>query len=88
LLEDVARGIEKTHPEQAVDLYLQVAERLIEGRRSGNYAVASDLLSRARDLYAAAGRQQDWNRCITEIATRHSRRRTLQQQLRRAKLLT
>jgi uncharacterized Zn finger protein len=88
VLEDVARASEKSNPEQAIDLYLQTAERLIAGRRAKNYVAASDLLARARNLYEAAGRQQDWKRCIAEIASRHSRRRALQQQLRRAKLLT
>jgi uncharacterized Zn finger protein len=88
VLEEVARTSEQQEPEQAIDLYLRIAERLIAGRRAKNYVVASDLLVRARTLYEAAGRQQDWKRCIAEIASRHSRRRALQQQLRRAKLLT
>ena len=88
VFEAVARACEQEDPGEAIDLYLRIAERLIAGRRAKNYVVASDLLARARTLYEAAGRQQDWKRCIAEIASRHSRRKALQQQLRRAKLLT
>lgn len=88
VLEDVARALEQADPERAIDLYLQVAERLITSRRAKNYASASKLLGRARSLYEQTGRQQDWKQCIAAIASRHSRRRALQQQLKRAKLLT
>jgi len=87
LFEDVARASEKDDPERAIELYVQVAESLIEGRRSRNYVVASELLKRVQGLYEATGRPQEWHRCITGIASRHARRRALQQQLRRAKLL-
>lgn len=87
LLEEVAGKIEATHPGRAIELYVQLAERLIAGRRAGNYAAASDLLRRARRLYELAGREQEWTRRIGEIASRHSRRRALQQQLRRDQLL-
>ncbi|MFO1096014.1 MAG: hypothetical protein U0992_22315 [Planctomycetaceae bacterium] len=87
LLEDVAARLEKRHPEEAIDLYLQVSERLIASRRAGNYVAAAELLCRARRLYQSTGREQEWNQRIKDIASRHSRRRAFWQQLRRDQLL-
>lgn len=58
----VARAAEKSHPLEAVRLYLQAAERVIARRGRNNYKEAAGLLRNVRDLYRSRDRDEDWKR--------------------------
>jgi uncharacterized Zn finger protein len=86
-LLDVARAVEKKHPERALEIYLQQAELAMQGRQRGSYAEACDLLRRARDIYKATGRDAEWRACVEGIASENRKLRAFQDELRRARLL-
>lgn len=80
----VAEAAERTRPEEAVKLYLEEAELLIEAQGRDRYAAAAEYLLRVRRLHAALGRESDWERLIAETRERHRRKRALLDELQKA----
>ncbi len=60
----VARVIEEGHPQEAIDLYLKPANRIIEARDRANYATAAGYLARVRELYRRLGDEAKWQETI------------------------
>lgn len=68
LASEVAAAAEESHPRQALRLYQQAAQELIEQRGRGNYATAAGYLRRVKALYERLG---------AGIAAMHAAWRTL-----------
>jgi uncharacterized Zn finger protein len=84
--EVVAKAIEATHPQDAIALYNQLANRFIEQRQRGAYQSAASYLKRVKALHEATQTQEDWRSTIQEIRTKYARLPALQDELNRAGL--
>ncbi|MCH8961193.1 MAG: hypothetical protein IH820_07650, partial [Bacteroidetes bacterium] len=66
-LNRVAEAAEKSHPHDAIDIYLNVVLRLIEQRGRGNYAQAAEYLKRIQTAYLGLNEPERWQLLIAEI---------------------
>ncbi len=82
----VAEAASETHPQAALDIYRQQAERLIEARGRDNYRQACAYLTRVRDLYRHLSREPEWTGFIAELQERHRRLPALKEELSQAGL--
>lgn len=82
----VAKAAEETYPQEALSLYVSVAESHIARRGRSNYQQAVVYLTRARDLAYRLGAEKRWETFIAELRERNSRLRALKDELNRAGL--
>lgn len=82
----VAAAAEATHPKEAIALYREVAESLIERRGRNNYAVASEYLRKAQDLHVQLGDEPGWQRYFAALRERYQGLPALRDELGRAGL--
>ncbi len=77
----VAAAAEKNHPDQAVRLYQQIAERRISFKERANYQAAATYLVRVMNLLEKNGRTQDWQTYITQLREQNKSLRALREEL-------
>jgi uncharacterized Zn finger protein len=82
----VAQGVEKERPEEAIDLYLEAAEKVISQQGRENYKTAAGYLQRVRDLFTALDQKEEWAQTIAVVRERHKNKPALKEELNRAKL--
>ena len=82
----VAQSASETHPQAAVDIYLQQVESRIEARGRDNYQRACSHLIKVRELYRQLSGEPAWTDFITELRERHRRLPALKEELRNAGL--
>ena len=82
----VAEAAEKSHPHDAIDIYLNVVLRLIEQRGRGNYAQAAEYLKRIQTAYLGLNEPERWQLLIAEIRESNKRLPALKDELNKAKL--
>jgi uncharacterized Zn finger protein len=82
----VAEAAQKSHPEQAIRLYLNQINGLIDGRGRENYAEAANHLKVVRGLYKRLGRQEDWQALVTSLRQDNRMLRAFQDELNKAGL--
>ncbi|WP_051250955.1 hypothetical protein [Paenibacillus harenae] len=78
---------EKHAPELLLPYYHQAVERSILLKNRDGYKAAVKLLKRLARLYKKMKRETSWESFITELASRNSRLRALQEELRKGKLI-
>jgi tetratricopeptide (TPR) repeat protein len=77
----VAQAAETTRPRDALEIYRDHAERLIDLRGRGNYQSASQYLRKVRDLCDRLGERAAWQSYIADLRTRHRTLRAFQEEL-------
>jgi uncharacterized Zn finger protein len=77
----VAAAAEKHHPDEAIRLYQQIAERRISFKERANYQAAATYLVRVMNLLEAHGRAQDWQTYITSLRDQNKSLRALREEL-------
>ena len=82
----VADAITGDRPEAALDIYLRLADQLIEQRGRDNYQIAASLLVRARNLFDRLDRYEDWEQHIARVRSDNYRLPALQDELNRVEL--
>jgi uncharacterized Zn finger protein len=82
----VAERAEEMYPRASLDLYQQHVEHLINGHGRANYQDACTYLVKIRSLYQQIDETEQWTSYIAWIRKRHSRLRTLKQELTAAGL--
>jgi uncharacterized Zn finger protein len=82
----VAEAAEIDRPKEAIRLYTQEAERLIEMRGRGNYFAAAEYLVKVRNLYNKLSEEKSWEVLIADLRERHKRLPALQDELNQAGL--
>ncbi len=63
----VAKAAENSRPEQAIRLYLNQVNSLIDQRGRGNYFEAANLLKVVRRINQRLGKQDEWQALITSL---------------------
>ena len=82
----VARAAEDEAPQQATDLYLEVACDLIDQRGRDNYAQAAEHLDRIKRIHQQQSSEADWHNLIAMIREDNSNLPALQDELDKAGL--
>jgi len=72
---------EEAYPRASIDLYQQYVERLIKEHGRSNYQVACSYLVKIRSLYEKLDETGQWILYIALLRKRHSRLRTLKEEL-------
>jgi uncharacterized Zn finger protein len=80
----VAEAAAQDYPREAIRLFGEQAEKLIDGRSRGSYAEAAQYLLRVRELHRRLGDEAGWTVTITALRDRHRRLRALHDELRAA----
>lgn len=83
---EVAQAAEKEHPQAAIDLYKQLAERSIENRSRGAYQQAVDYLKKAKKLTLRINDAAGWKSYVEELRARFPTLRALQEEINKASL--
>ncbi len=81
-----AERVEEAYPRASIDLYQQYVERLIKEHGRSNYQVACSYLVKIRSLYEKLDETEHWILYIAWLRKRHSRLRTLKEELTAAGL--
>lgn len=84
----VMQPIDKNAPELLLPFYHQAVERYILLKNRTSYKAAVKLLKRLAKLYKKMKQEERWEEFITTFASRHSRLRALQEELRKGKLIS
>ncbi|RED58618.1 SWIM zinc finger family protein [Cohnella lupini] len=79
--------IEKNAPELLLPFYHQAVERYVLHKNRDSYKSAVKMLKRLAKLYKKLKREPRWESFIDSFASRNSRLRALQEELRKGKLL-
>lgn len=83
---EVARAAEKTRPNAATKMYLELADALISFRGRDNYRQACVFLSHARNLYLRLGQKETWTRYLLDLRERNRSLRALMEELSKARI--
>ncbi|HOK58997.1 MAG TPA: hypothetical protein PK659_08525 [Methanothrix sp.] len=86
LIENVARVAEDEHMDAALEIYRDLAERLIGARGRENYQRACGCLTRIRELYQRSGKSEEWDEYILDLRERNRRLPALREEMERAGL--
>ncbi len=77
----VAKAAEERYPDEAIQLYERVVERLIAGRGRENYQQAAGYLTRVKQLYQKQGHQPQWHAYVTNLRNSNKSLRALKEEL-------
>lgn len=83
----VAKVAEKSKPHEAIDIYKQQVERLINQRSRGSYAEASSFLLKIRLLYTLLNATGEWTSYLTALRNKYSNLPALKDEMRKASVL-
>ena len=86
LLLQTARAASKTHPMEALDLFLESAEAKIDERNRKSYAEAAKLLIDVRDMCRQSNMQDVWKETLKEIKEHYKRMSAFLDELKKAGL--
>lgn len=84
----VLKPVEKDSPELLLPFYHQAVERYVLQKNRDGYKAAAKLLKRLAKLYARLKKAERWEQFIAAFASRNSRLRALQEELRKGGLLS
>lgn len=84
----VLKPVEKEAPELLLPFYHQAVERYVLQKNRDGYKAATKLLKRLAKLYARLKKDERWEHFIGVFASRNSRLRALQEELRKGGLLS
>jgi uncharacterized Zn finger protein len=82
----VAAAAREKRPRDAIRLYLEEAQHLIDRRGRENYAQAAEYLRQVQDLYRQMGEPQAWQETVTQLREQHRALRAFLDELRKAGL--
>ena len=77
----VAKAAEEPYPDEAIQLYKRMVERLINARGRENYQQAVGYLTQVKHLYEKQGRESEWNVYITALRNQNKSLRALKEEL-------
>jgi uncharacterized Zn finger protein len=83
---EVAQAASEKRPKEAIRLYMQVVESLIQQRSRENYAQAAGYLKSVCGAYLRLGESQTWERLIADLREQHRNLPALREELDRAGL--
>ena len=79
--EELAQAVAVSHPEVALQIWKNIADRLIGQVKPKAYQDAAVYLRRMRKVYGETGRLDDWKALIMRLRTEHKAKRRLQEVL-------
>jgi uncharacterized Zn finger protein len=82
----VAKATEESYPNEAIRLYKNVIQKLIDGRGRNNYQQAVGFLTIIRQLYQKQGLEAEWHGYITNLRNSNKILRALKEEMNRSSL--
>ncbi len=82
----VAQAAEEVRPREAIRLYMETVEHLINAQGRSNYVTAVGYLQRVRFIYHHLREVEAWESLITGLRAQNRQRRALKEELERAGL--
>jgi heme oxygenase len=83
---EVAKAVEESHPQEAIDIYQAYVETYIEWRGRENYHIACQYLTSVRRLYQKIDKSNEWTAYIADLRERNARLPALKDEMAKAKL--
>lgn len=83
---EVAKAVEESHPQEAIDIYQAYVETYIEWRGRENYHTACQYLTSVRRLYQKIDKSNEWTAYIADLRERNARLPALKDEMAKAKL--
>ncbi|GAC1434969.1 MAG: hypothetical protein NVS4B11_17570 [Ktedonobacteraceae bacterium] len=83
---EVAKAAEKSHPQEAIEIYQKSVAALIEQRGRENYHTASQYLKSVRTLYTRIGKSDEWTNYIETVREQNRKLPALKDEMAKAKL--
>jgi hypothetical protein len=77
----VAKAAEEGYPDEAIQLYKRMVERLINARERKNYQQAAAYLTQVKLLHEKQGHKAEWNTYITNLRNSNKSLRALKEEL-------
>ena len=77
----VAAAAERDFPDEAIRLYRQLADRMIEARQRTYYRQAAQYLARVKHVLEATGRDEEWRALIADLRQTRKSLRALREEL-------
>jgi hypothetical protein len=75
VVERLARSSEKTHPDDALAVYAQIADRALAAANNAGYEAAIRQIARMGRLRHALGRDHEQGAYVASLAVRHKAKR-------------
>lgn len=75
LTDRMAKACEKTYQAEAIKLYQQEIERMIDRRNNDSYAKAAKMVKKVGNLYKQLKQKMEYEKYVAEIKTRHKAKR-------------
>jgi hypothetical protein len=72
--EPLARKLARSNPDIAAKVYRALCMRIVNAGKSKYYDAALDNIERAKQCYAKAGLDTEWEKVVADIRERHSRK--------------
>ncbi len=72
--ETVAEAVQETHPDEALAIWLRMAQALIAQTKPAAYQMAGMSLTKMRAVYQRTGRLPEWERLLVALRTEHARK--------------
>ena len=73
----IAKAVEKTHPERAIEIYMRLANAIAAETNTKTYPEAGAYLKRIKPLLKKSGRAGDWPAVVGEFRAANRRKRRL-----------
>jgi len=77
LIEQVADAAVQTHPDWVIRASRRQAEAIMDQKKADKYDIAARWLAKAKEAYAAAGRQEEWQEYLAGVLEQHHRKHKL-----------
>jgi uncharacterized Zn finger protein len=84
---EVARAAEETFPRNAIEIYQNRIDRLINLRGRDSYHQAAQYLLRVRDLFSKLGESERWTTYITSLREKNRALRALKEEMQAVRLI-
>jgi uncharacterized Zn finger protein len=81
----VADAVAATHPERSIALYRERIEALVDVTQPAAYQTAGQLLRKLRKVLSTQNRAAEWDTFVSELRTKHQRKRKFLEVLDRLK---
>jgi len=70
----VAKSVEKSHPERAIEIYLREALSVAAQTNTKTYPLVGNHLKKVKTLLFQNNRQAEWENILADFKTKHGRK--------------
>lgn len=79
--EEIAEAVASSHPDRAIDIFVETADAVASESNTRTYPEAGRLLKRAKRVLERNGRSAEWSSILEDLRVKHCRKRRLMEVL-------